>query len=149
MLLLASCCEGPLLGYLLDFRSILAVYLLFFNHNPRPGARSYYQHILIGQLFYICYKSVSLPGNCLYVLMSVAGLAQCFPQRGDILCQIVLLHDRVGPDLLHQLISMKKMSAVLDERQKYLERLWRERHRLSVSQQQALCCVQAEGAEFV
>src|SRR5215203_3976408 len=67
----------------------------------------------------------------------------------DVLREVVLLDEAVGPDAPHQLLFADAAAALLDERDERLERLRRELHGAPLAQQRPFARVQREGAEGV
>ena len=94
-------------------------------------------------------EAIAAPGDGLDVLLPAALLAQSLPQRGDVLRQVVLLDEAVGPDLPHQLLLAEHVAAVLHQREQGVESLRRQRHGTPLAEQDALIGVQPEDPEGV
>jgi hypothetical protein len=75
--------------------------------------------------------------------------AEDAPQNRNVLAQIVFFDDRVGPDLPHQFVFFDYFSAILDQKQKRLENLRRERDLFAAFHQKTFDRVNAKFAEFV
>src|SRR5262245_4419246 len=83
--------------------------------------------------------------------MLARALSEDAPQGRDVLVEAVLLHHDVRPDGLQQRGLVEELSAPLDEVEKSVELLRRQRDRatLRAGQQQSLLRIQSEVVEFV
>ncbi len=59
-------------------------------------------------------KAVSSPGHGHDVAMVLGGLAERLAQHKDVAAEIGLLHERVRPDCLHQVVFGDDLFAVAD-----------------------------------
>jgi hypothetical protein len=64
-----------------------------------------------------------------------AGIfAEHSPKHRDVLGQVPLLDEDVGPDRLHQFVLADYPPGVFNQHQQSVEDLWRERHDLIVAE---------------
>ena len=76
--------------------------------------------------------------------MILRALAQSLAQLKNVLTEIGLFHESVGPQLLHQVVFQHDLSVARGQHQKEIERLRRQRNGLLVAQQEALLGIQPE-----
>jgi hypothetical protein len=81
--------------------------------------------------------------------MIVRTFAERFAESRDVAAEVALLHYRVCPHTLHELIFGKGFPPRFEEHQEDIKRLPRERHWLTVAQKYALQGVNPEGAELI
>ena len=81
--------------------------------------------------------------------MLVAAVSEGLPQCEDINGEVAFLDKSVRPKRAHQSIFIKYMTAVLDQQQEQIEQFRFERNGQTIAQQELLCNVEQEGAEFV
>jgi hypothetical protein len=80
---------------------------------------------------------------------AVLAVAERLPKDRDVLVEVVLVHEGVGPEELHQLLLSDQAAAALDQELQGVEDFGSERHRLTVSRQEAFGGKQPVGAERV
>ena len=77
------------------------------------------------------------------------GISEHFPEREDVLREVGLFDDHVGPDESKQLVLLDKLSTALYQCEQHLEGLAGHRHRLLIAQQ-ALCpAIDVERPELI
>src|SRR5215470_7802328 len=74
---------------------------------------------------------------------------QRLPQGGNILVEVVLLHQSIGPQLLQQLFFLQQTAGVLHKYAESLKYLQREGNFYSVPKQLVLGGVELERTEFI
>src|SRR5215831_13375185 len=104
---------------------------------------------IIHHLSHMPDKAVAAPRYGLYISIVAIALAKRFSQRKYVVGQVSFLDKAVGPEPPHQFFFLKQVPAVLNKHYQHVEGLGSDGHHLPVSQQEALCCVQAERAELV
>jgi hypothetical protein len=113
----------------------------------RPRARLFAGRLL---LFDRGREAVAAPRDVLDVAAPVRADAEHLPQQVDVLRQVRLLDERVGPEPLHQLFLADEAALLPHEEFERFDRLRLERHDLAVRPvEQTLGDVQLKPAEFV
>src|SRR6185503_1477194 len=95
------------------------------------------------------HESIPLPGDCLDVLLPIDSFAKRPAKRGDVMVQVVLLHNCIGPDGLDKFIFPQQMSAASDQYAECFKNLGPQTHRLPFPQEQPFASVEAKNAELI
>ena len=94
-------------------------------------------------------EAVAPARHGLDVAAAVAAVAQRLAQQRDVLREVVLFDEGVGPEPADDLVLLDDVPAALDEEEEGVEGLGRERDGLAGAEQAALRHLQTKRAEFV
>jgi hypothetical protein len=95
------------------------------------------------------YEAVTVARDSLYILVTLRGFAQHFPEQRDALCQIVILYEAVGPDLLHQFFFPKQTPLILDQQHQHIEGFGGQLLALPLTKQETLFHIYTKTPELV
>ena len=108
---------------------------------------------LVGNDPHFLGKAVAAAGNGDDVAMVAGGAGQGFAQDEDVLRQVRLLDEGVGPDGLHQIIfedhGFAVLDAVLDQNEQGFKSLGRQRNGAIIAQQEQFVGVEAKRPKLV
>ena len=82
-----------------------------------------------------CLEPVAFLGDGFDVAAVLGRIAQCFPERKDVVGQVRFFDEGIRPDLLEELFLRDQPSRLLEQGHKDIERLRSERHGFSVAPQ--------------
>ena len=118
---------------------IFDIGVTFFGYNPyccSPCNKDV--SAFIPKFAHRFFESVSPLRHGLDVLIVRGILTKNFSQNRDVAGEPAFFDEGIGPNLLHQHIFFDDVAAVLNQDNQRLQRLWRERHGHTVSEQDAL-----------
>src|SRR5437867_1703240 len=92
-------------------------------------------------------ETIPALGQCLYVMAVL--ITENSTQHRDTSREAAFLDKSIAPDAAQQLVLLKRMPGVCNQRQQRVVGHRRERHRLISAEQPAFDRVDTEGAEFV
>ena len=94
-------------------------------------------------------ESISVAGNRDDVVVLIGTLTERSPQRRHLTDEVVLLHGRVGPHQVQQLILADDVVSMLEQHDEHVEGLGRDGHETVVAPQAALDGIDDERTEGV
>ena len=112
-------------------------------------ARRNHREFLLRNQSHVFSKPVPLAGNGDDIPMVLRRLPQSLAKHEDIAAEIGLLHKRVGPHRLHQIVFADDLPAVADQHQQDLKRLRGDRDQLAGANQRLLFGINPKRPELV
>src|SRR5258705_8827650 len=95
------------------------------------------------------FEAIAAPRHGLNIDWLPRVIAEGPPELLDVEGQVCFFNKRVGPEPAHQLVLRDQSSVLLEEYEKGVENLWRERHRIGAAQEDTLIEVNREVCELV
>src|SRR5271169_584168 len=93
-------------------------------------------------------KAISDAGNGEDIALTFLAVAEGFAQKKDVLAEVSLFHETVGPNGLHKFRLFDNPAAVVDQEEQYFKGFRREGQKLRAVHERAFLAVQPKRAKL-